>query len=191
MITLLDAYNDILKRAGEGYANYLDRAREMFWRAVGTIIQNGEYQAHEVVKISSIMRSTVPVSAFPMQYFDYEGEIVFSSEYDLHSEDANTSKAEPLHMQEIARHRIAMSKMAGINEVIWAEFPTEIRIAYDEDGYAVSTGNLIVDAKRISIGANYLTQAKDAEPISNLIEHSLAARAIELATQMIIQEMRG
>lgn len=191
MTTLLDAYNDILKRAGEGYANYLDRAREMFWRAVGSIIQSGEYQPHEAVNITTTTRSTVPASAFPLQYFGYVGEIVFSSEYNLHSQDANTSKVDPAHMQEIARHRIAMSKMAGINEVIWAEFPTEIRIVYDEDGYAVTTGNLIVEARRISISPAYITNSKDNENIDVTISITLAARAIELATQMIIQEMRG
>lgn len=191
MITLLDAYKDILHRAGEGYANYLDRARELFWRAVGSIIQSGEYQPNEVTRITTISRNNVPVSVFPLGHVTIPGEVVFTIDRKLSSSSFNTSKADPAHMEEIARHRIAMSKMAGINEVIWAEFPTEIRIAYDLDSYDVSEGTLILEAKRIAIATSYLTQSKDTDPISDLIEHTLAARAIELATQMIIQEMRG
>lgn len=191
MTTLLDAYNDILKRAGEGYSNYLDRARELFWRAVGSIIQSGEYQPHEVINISKSEIIEYAVSAFPLAIYEYQEELVFTVDYNLQSETLSTSKVTPLEMEEIARHRIAMSKMAGINEVIWAQAPTDIRIAYDRGNETIANGNLIVEARRISISPAYITNSKDNENIDETISSTLAARAIELATQMIIQEMRG
>lgn len=191
MTTLLDAYNDILKRAGEGYSNYLDRARELFWRAVGSIIQSGEYQPHEVANIITVSAMEHAISTFPVPCYVYPDDIVFVVDYTLHGNDVNTSKTEIQDMKEIARHRIAMSKMAGINEVIWAQAPTEIRIAYDSGNETVANGNLIVETRRISISPAYITNSKDNENIDETISSTLAARAIEIATQMITQELRG
>lgn len=191
MITLGNAYQDILHRAGEGYSNYLDRARELFWRAVGSIIQSGEYQPHEVINISKSEIIEYAVSAFPLAIYEYQEEVVFTVDYNLQSETLSTSKVTPLEMEEIARHRIEMSKLSGIDIILWAQHPSDIRIAYDSGNETIANGNLIVEARRISISPAYITNGKDNENIDETISITLAARAIELATQMIIQEMRG
>lgn len=51
-MTFLEIYNEILKRSGEGYDAYLDRAEEMFWKAVSTIIRSGEYTDTEIRNLS-------------------------------------------------------------------------------------------------------------------------------------------
>jgi hypothetical protein len=47
-MTLSEIYSEILLRAGEGYDAYSDRAKECFWKAVSTIIQQGQFTDTEI-----------------------------------------------------------------------------------------------------------------------------------------------
>lgn len=47
-MTFADIYSEIVLRAGEGYDAYSDRAEAMFWKAVSTLIKNGEYDEKEI-----------------------------------------------------------------------------------------------------------------------------------------------
>lgn len=46
-----EIYSEIVLRAGEGYDAYALRAKEMFWKAVSTIINKGEFDVAEVRRI--------------------------------------------------------------------------------------------------------------------------------------------
>jgi len=49
---LSEVYDEIILRAGEGYDAYEDRAKEMFWKAVSTLIKKGDYNHDEIRRCS-------------------------------------------------------------------------------------------------------------------------------------------
>lgn len=190
MTTLLDAYNDILKRAGDGYANYIDRARELFWRALAIIIQSGEYHPHETSEITTIEPTDYTVNDFPLECYQYANENILMIEYSLSAVNIHTHEIPEQHLPE-AKHRIAMSAAAGISELLWCKTPKQILIAYDDTDGSVTYRKITVEVKRISVPPETMTSAAETSNITGIIAITLASRAVEMATQLIMQELRG
>ena len=63
-MTFGEIYAEIILRAGEGYDAYLDRAKEMFWKVVASMIQAGDWNQEEIRDLENITRKQVRKSEF-------------------------------------------------------------------------------------------------------------------------------
>jgi hypothetical protein len=83
-MTFTQIYAEIILRAGEGYDAYADRAKEMFWKAVSTIIQQGQYTDTEIRNLISRYAYNVSKSEFSnnrMNIMDWWGGATSSPLY--------------------------------------------------------------------------------------------------------------
>ncbi|MDD2297597.1 MAG: hypothetical protein PHX79_07255 [Sphaerochaetaceae bacterium] len=191
--TLGSAYQDILHRAGEGYAAYVDRARELFWRALATIVQSGEYSQTEVSNMLAIRSDSVSISSFPYSItvppgvFQLSAEIFLSSAPGVHFSKVTN----PAAMDDMSQYVLRMGKGAGIKEIIWSQYPDRIEIRYDADNQDLS--DIDIEVKTISIEVDSLITGDggDNQYISSVMAETLCFKAIEMATQLIVQELRG
>ena len=192
MTTLANAYNDILARAGEGYSAFYDRARALFWRALGSIIASGEHQDHEVDKISSRDSETVQADQYPISRAAALTQLVFKAIQTIRVTQPPNVRCDKLNYDQFlsaSDDMLYICKSAGVNQLLWTETPTEIHLKYSADHLAQATTQVETDI--VSVNPNVLTSSQDSSSIETYISYSLAVRAVELATQMIIQEMRG
>lgn len=192
MITLANAYNDILARAGEGYSAYYDRARALFWRALATIIASGEYQDYEVENISRRDSETVQANQYPIEKAAALSQLVFSATQSIRVIDPSEVRCDRLNYDQYlsaADDMLSLCKTANVKQLIWTETPRDILLKYSLS--SLESAVTIIDTDIISVNPNVLTSSQDSSNIDTYISYSIAVRAIELATQMIIQEMRG
>ena len=193
-MTMGDVYLDILQRAGEGYANYLDRAREMFWRALTSIIKSGQFSQQETEGITTLAETETGLTdyAFSVDDWNYTGTILHII-VQLAPNDPNnviytyvTPESFPL-----APHKVLLLSIAGIIEVLWTvEYPI-IKIAYDAENLDLSDATCWTKATIYGVPAAAMTDTQDHITADTYIGYSLLIRAIEEATKLIIQELRG
>lgn len=189
---LSDAYLDILKRAGDGYSDYLDRARELFWRSLGAIIMRGEFTGQEVTGISMHHETRVRLSEFPHTLNAYnETYHVFNYYLTIDGDPGIVFTSVTTDMFLKASKLLNLSQMSGLKEVLWtSEFPT-IKIAYDLNDTTIDTSYANVHALVYGVGHNDITSANDNALSESYIAYSLLIRAIEGAVNAIKQELRG
>ena len=193
-MTMGEVYLDILQRAGEGYANYLDRAREMFWRALTDIIKSGQFNQQEVAGITVLKETETELADYAFSVDDWRyADTILHIVVQLAPSEPNdiiytyvTPEAFPL-----APHKVLLLSIAGIIEVLWTvEYP-DIKIAYDTENTDLDTATCMTKATIYGVPAIAMAQEGDISQSSQYIGYSLLIRTIEEATKLIIQELRG
>lgn len=201
-MTFAQIYAEIIKRAGEGYDNYLDRAEACFWKAVTQIIDNGDFTDTEIRLMSTRFTKVISKSDFSgglynilriwndvlnpnpslspfydRDVFKYSVQLTpISPEY-MRFTQVNPNKVKDGHILS------AMTAITGIKELIWGfDYPQlMINTLTDIGDYRVminlSTYSIPKTAKSNS--------ATDADAYMN---YSFTVRAIELATQILKSE---
>ena len=193
-MTMGDVYLDILQRAGEGYANYIDRSRELFWRALTSIIKSGQFSQQETEGITTLAEAETGLLAYAFSVDNWNfTDTILHIVVQLAPGEPNdvvytyvTPEAFPS-----APHKVLMMSLAGITEVLWTmEYP-DIKIAYDTDNEDLDDATCWTKATIYGVPAAAMTDAQDHITADTYIGYSLLIRTIEEATKLIIQELRG
>lgn len=193
IIYFSDIYQDILNRAGEGYAAYTDRARAMFWRALASIVQKGEYAQHEVTSITTVNQAAYPLSSFPIPIYAPPNMLLLHTEHFLYVDHprVHTTQTEHKLLDTQTTYMIRMSRGMGTIEVVWAQTPTHIAVRYNRDIPGIAEAIATIKTIMIGIEPEYMHEDADTAEVKPVLHETLVYRAIEIATQMIIQELRG
>lgn len=193
-MTMGEVYLDILQRAGEGYANYLDRAREMFWRALTDIIKSGQFSQQEAEGITTLAEAETELLAytFNVDEWNYTDTILhIVVQLAPHVPDDIIYTYVTPESFPLAPHKVLLLSIAGIIEVLWtAEYP-RIKIAYDAENLDLYEATCLTKATIYGVPAAAMTDAQDHITADTYIGYSLLIRTIEEATKLIIQELRG
>lgn len=191
MIVLMDLYLNVLLRAGEGYAHYMDRARYCLWKAIDNIVKSGEYNDNDIAGITNYVNNNAYIGKSPLLVLPKPYEMEMDKSAIISTQDASIGIIRYNHADYIkyGNSNIAMSDESRIKTIVWTDYNGKIYAMASE---AVNSNQKIdIAIKTIGISNITLLGQNEADPISDYISGGLAMRAVEMATQLIIQELRG
>jgi hypothetical protein len=194
-MTLSEVYTEILTRAGEGYDAYLDRATEMFWKAVSVILNSGEFQQEEIRKLYQRKSVSLSKDSFVNNQYNLNtwlgltdsnplySSLVFDSKVVLAPVEPEQTRFTEVRMDSLrAKDPLNyLNELTGIPEVIWAlNFPDVV--------LSPSTGDFtcVLTLSTHSIG----NTAKDnnTTDTDEYFNYGFLVRAIEMAVQLLKTE---
>lgn len=187
-------YADILSRAGEGYSNYTTRAREIFWRAIATIMRSGEFTQDEAKGMYMKFSMVIPLMSFPFDIEDIAtGYEVFNLQVKLSPNSPNTAIYTQLSPADYPGHarKTALLAMTDIPEVLWTYEQPNLKVAFDANNSLLTQGNCLVEALIHGVHPYVMTSTYDTIDSDTYMAYSLLIRAIEMSVTLLIQELRG
>lgn len=193
-------YAEIVKRAGEGYDAYLDRAAEMFWKAVSGIIQSGEYDEKEIRKLDHRNSVSLSKSSFTNNKYslaawfgansgpfrDYK---IFDYKVVLAPTAPENCRFVEVGINELRQKNSLnlLNAATGIPEVIWAFSYPEILITADTQDFTcvLSVATHAIARAAITNADGTFNEGTNSD---DYFSYGFLVRAIELATQYLKTE---
>lgn len=193
-MTLTEIYTEILTRAGEGYDAYADRAAVMFWKAVSSIIQSGEYTELEIRKLLHRNSIQVTQNSFTSNRYSLTNWLgstsgtlydytIFDYKVVLSPVDPDNCRFTEVPMDKLADKNVLnlLNLTAGLPEVIYAVDYPDIVLSSDTEDFAAI---LTLSTHSISAAA----QAEGTTDSDEYFSYGFLVRAIELAAQLLKTE---
>jgi len=200
-MTFAEVYTEIITRSGEGYDNYLDRAKEMFFKAISTILNSGEYDPTEVRLMSSRFTKNIGSTNFTDGRYDINRiwsdqavpDVTLSPFYTHELFDARVELTpvapENMRFSQVSIERLnsahlisQLSIAAGIPELIWGFDYPDIRV------------NTITNTSfrcLATLSTHSIPRAdidEDSTPADRYMSYHFLIRAIEMAVNLLKTE---
>lgn len=115
-MTFGEIYAEIILRAGEGYDAYLDRAKEMFWKVVSTMVQAGDWKREEIRFLEHLTRKEVRKADFTNNQYNL-----------LKIFDADHYTETPLYESEIFDYQVTLEPVTPENMRFTKRSPQTLR----------------------------------------------------------------
>ncbi len=195
-MTFTEIYSEIVLRAGEGYDAYSDRAKEMFWKAVATIIQQGQFTDTEIRNLKTRYCVNIGSNEFTDNAYDIvEDWFGGTANSPLYTSEIFDYKMvlTPIEPENARYTEVPMDKLGaknplnllnstmGIPEIIYAFDYPDLRISNDtEDFQCLAT--LSTYSIPHSIKDNDTTNA------DGYFNYGFLVRAMEMAAQLLKTE---
>lgn len=193
-MTFDEVYTEITKRAGQGYANYTDRAHAAFWKAVGDIIRSQDYQPEELRLASKREQAEAYLAIeFPYNLSNHEAiatDHVFSIQVELVPgcpENVHYTK-----LDERILHRAAYMKplsAGGIKEVFYTLKYPHVIVTYNQGDSVLATAWTYVTITWAGVPRALVeSTTQNNTDAGDYFTQQLVDRAIETAVKLMSQE---
>lgn len=193
-MTFGEIYSEIILRAGEGYDAYSDRAKEMFWKAVSTIISKGEFEVEEVRRLERRNSVTLDKSAFVNNSYNlfawfgansgpfHNNEVFSYKVWMTPIEPENCRFTEVPYDRLLAKNPLnLLNSITGIPEVIYSFSYPDLLISPDTEDFSC-----MVSISTYSIPKP--DKDNDNTDSDRWFNYGFLVRAIELAAELLKTE---
>lgn len=195
MITrMTDIYADIMLRCGAGYAGITNRARELFWRTVATMVKNREFSSADIAGMTNIDEVEVELFDFPFDLLDGITDHIFDLDVNLLTGAPATailSYVEPGAFDAANLARKTLTRSAKLPEVIWTRKNQNILVYYDPLNTVFADGYLLVQRTIYSVPNSITANDAETTAFAGYFSTAFATKAIELTVPALIQEFKG
>lgn len=193
-MTFTEIYTEITKRIGQGYANYADRAKSAFWKAVGQLIRAGTFTQDDIRGLAKSLRNEAYLSVeFP---FSIQNVQPISADHvwdaKVHLTPGAPANIHYTRMEERIAHRgnyLSPLDAGGVMNVFYhVEYP-QINVQYDVTDASLASAWCYVQVNWIGIDRNYIeTTTHDDEQVSPFMSQGFVDTAIEAAIRLLTTE---
>lgn len=199
-MTFGEIYSEIILRAGEGYDAYLDRAKEMFWKAVSTLINKGEFTVEEVRRLERRNSVTLDKSAFTNNKYSlfewfgtndgpfHDNEVFSYRVWMTPIEPDNCRFTEVPYDRLLAKNPLnLLNEITGIPEVIYSFSYPDLLISPDTEEFSCMVNVATYSIPRTEITHSDGTTNTDTDS-DRWFNYGFLVRAIELAAELLKTE---